>query len=236
MNYDDLQKVLSSWPVGERRKLFDDLRTEFLIHSLETEFNAPAEVILGAIARAPDITKRGIRGLLAEAAFAIDVIPTVASEGWADIMPPSGGAGNTQPFDALLERDGIKVRIQVKTQRREKGKPWIKHFPSPWGECYVVETQRTRGGTDKKTGKRTRPYHFGEFDVLAVCMWASTGDWTNFRYAIGNDLSPEAKDAEFIGHVQPIPQDPGAKGFWTPSLHEILKLFIDRQKQPIKPS
>ena len=37
------------------------------------------------------------------------------------------------------------------------------------GELYVVETQKTRAGTDND-GADTRPYRFGDFDILAVNM------------------------------------------------------------------
>jgi len=30
-------------------------------------------------------------------------------------------------------------------------------------DMYVVETQRTRGGSNRLTGGSTRPYRFGEF-------------------------------------------------------------------------
>ena len=40
---------------------------------------------------------------------------------------------------------------------------------------YVAETKRTRGGVDLVTGQKTRPYRFGDFDILAVCLQPSTG-------------------------------------------------------------
>ena len=236
MTFAALQTLLQSRPIEERRKVFEQLRTEFPIHELESEFNAPAEVILEAIARSPDITKRGIRGLLAEAAFIRDIIPTVASDGWVDRTPPIVTSKNALTFDAILEREGVNVRIQVKTQRRGKGNPWIRKFPQPWGESYVVETQRTRGGKDKKTGRRTRPYRYGQFDVVAVCMWASTGDWTSFRYAIGNDLFPEKGSSEFIAHIQPIPIQKDGRSFWTASLRDVLNAFVIRRNEPPRPS
>lgn len=39
---------------------------------------------------------------------------------------------------------------------------------------YVVETPRTRGGKDLTSGEDTRPYRYGEFDILAVSMHPST--------------------------------------------------------------
>ena len=37
------------------------------------------------------------------------------------------------------------------------------------------------------TGLATRPYRFGEFDILAVSMHPSTNDWNRFMYwALGS--------------------------------------------------
>lgn len=232
MTFAELEKLVSLRSLDDRKRLFESLRKQFPIHDLEKEFNAFAEVILEAIARSPDITKRGIRGLLAEAAFIRDVIPKVESEGWKDVTPPLAAGDNAPTFDAILGRDGIKVRIQVKTQRRDAGQPWVKRFPQPWGECYVVETQRTRGGKDKKTGLATRPYQYGQFDVLATCMWASTGDWNNFRYALGKDLLPKDDGSDFIATLQPIPIRPTAKDIWLTSFSDILQAFVARRNEP----
>ena len=63
---------------------------------------------------------------------------------------------------------------------------------------YVVETQKTREGTDRKTGEKTRPYRFGEFDILAVAMQPATGQWDRFFYTIADWLLPDPKNAAFL--------------------------------------
>jgi hypothetical protein len=57
-------------------------------------------------------------------------------------------------------------------------------FPA---DLFVVETQRTRGGTTP-TGEKTRPYRFGEFDILAVCLHPTSGNWTDFVYTVADWL------------------------------------------------
>lgn len=42
------------------------------------------------------------------------------------------------------------------------------------GEVFMTETQKTRTGTDGEENQ-TRPYRYGEFDILAVSMQPSTG-------------------------------------------------------------
>lgn len=86
-----------------------------------------------------------------------------------------------------------------------KSKKWSSDF-------YVVETQRTRGGKTT-AGEETRPYRFGEFDLLAVSMGASQGRWSAFRYTVQRWLLPSDKDAAHLNIYQPVP--PAPNEFWT---------------------
>jgi hypothetical protein len=47
---------------------------------------------------------------------------------------------------------------------------------------YAVEVQKTRSG--EKKGQKTRPYRFGDFDILAVNLHPTTGDWKRFVYTV----------------------------------------------------
>jgi len=85
---------------------------------------------------------------------------------------------------------------------------------------YVVETQRTRGGTDKATGSATRPYRFGEFDILAVAMHPSTGDWSRFMYTVERWLIPDPTDSTQLFKYQPVTHKPN--GFWTDDLAKCI--------------
>ena len=71
-------------------------------------------------------------------------------------------------------------------------------------EMYVVEVQKTRGGIDLQTNEDTRPYRFGEFDILAVNMHPSTKDWHNFLFALSNWLIPRSPNAALIEIFQPV--------------------------------
>src|SRR5690606_31318155 len=109
---DEVLQALQRLTPEERQRVFLVLREEFGIHPLEEALGADAEVILEAIdrirrANPASITIRGIRGLMAEAAFASEVIPTL--EGWTDITPPGDLA-----YDFLLEDRVGQVRVQVK--------------------------------------------------------------------------------------------------------------------------
>lgn len=53
----------------------------------------------------------------------------------------------------------------------------------------MTETQKTRTDNDGD-GEKTRPYRYGEFDVLAVSMQPSTGKWDRYMYTLGRWLLP----------------------------------------------
>jgi hypothetical protein len=92
---------------------------------------------------------------------------------------------------------------------------------------YVVETQRTRGGTDRKTGADTRPYRFGEFDILAVNLHPSTGDWARFLFTLARWLVPRAGAPDLLAKFQPVPNGPDAG--WTDDLNVALGWFLSRR-------
>jgi hypothetical protein len=88
------------------------------------------------------------------------------------------------------------------------------------GDMYVVETQRTRRGSNKKTGGSTRPYRFGEFDLLAVAMYPSTHEWNTFMYTVADWLLTGRTDASEILKFQPVATTPDDD--WTDSLHTAV--------------
>src|SRR5205809_4868136 len=77
---EDVLQLLEQCSSEERREIFKHLRKEFPIHPLEADLNTQAEVILEAMARSSDLTMRGIRGIIAEAALLVDVLQKM--EGW----------------------------------------------------------------------------------------------------------------------------------------------------------
>jgi hypothetical protein len=206
----EIHRRLAELSSEDRRRVLAHLRVEFPVHDLERQFGVPAEVVLEAISRSADLTRRGILGVIAEAIFATEVLPLL--NGWSDVTP----AGN-HAFDFELS-DGAPVHVQLKNQRREKQVPKL----SPSGRFYVVETQRTRGG-QTSTGEKTRPYRFGEFDILAVCMQPSTGKWTDFYYTVQRWLTPDRTNVGALRTMQYIPREPNAD--WTTDFIECVRWF-----------
>jgi hypothetical protein len=229
MSIDEVRALLERMNDEGRRAVFTMLREDFGIslHQLEKDWGIAAEKILEAIHAAPDLTQRGVRGVLAEAIFRSVVVPTLA--GWRSI-----DIEGDFPYDLLLERDNGEdpLKIQVKNQRKDKGEPKInvpltkkRGFP-----VYLVETQRTRTG--KRTGEdgqttATRPYRFGEFDVVAVCMQPSCGDWEDFIYCPTHRLLPRPKHPELLHTMQPIFTD--GTGGWTRSLDDAAEAVYEHR-------
>lgn len=220
---DEICELIDRSSEDERRLILNYLRQRVTLHPLEQQWGTTAEAILTAIARSSDLTQRGIRGILAEATFEASVVPQIATAGWktATIV-------GDQAYDFLLEKAGSQVRIQVKLQRREAGSP--KQYATrsraalscPSGKMYVVEVQKTRSGM--KNGEKTRPYHFGDFDILAVNMHASSGAWDRFMYTVGTWLIPRSTDASLIEIFQPVPELPDE--YWTDNLLTCLDWFL----------
>lgn len=189
-------------------------------HQLETEWGIDADTILSAINRSSDLTKRGVRGIIAEAVFVDEILPTVSISGWQSVEIDGG-----RPFDALLKKNDLSARIQVKLQRLEKGLPKL-YYPKYYaeGSLFVVEVQKTRTGERKTIGRipatgktssmtetateQTRPYSFGDFDILAVSMQPSSKNWRNFRYTVASWLLPRSGDERLIEIYQPVAAKP----------------------------
>jgi len=202
----DLENALAlvdSLTVAEKQVVLQYLRRTLPPHPMEERLKASAETLLEAIKRASPLTIRGIEGILAEASFAMEVLPTLKD--WADI-PPEEDA----PYDFLLtdRHASPPVRLQVKMQRRRRHEPWManqamKSTRSWPADYFVVEVQRTRGGKNS-AGEGTRPYRFDEFDVLAVSLGAAKGEWRDFTYTVARWLLPEPGDPTRILKYQPV--------------------------------
>ena len=224
---EQIKRLLSQCSPEQRHEIFRHLRKEFSIHPLEAQLNTEAEVILEAIHRAGGLTLRMMKGVIAEAAFEVEVVERL--HGWRNTTP----AGDL-PYDFRLEDDQGAVRVQVKLQRSKENRPMPankanKRFPA---DRYVVETQKTRGGTHKKTGSSTRPYRFGEFDLLAVAMHPSTSRWDTFLYTVAAWLLPGRTDPAAILKFQPVPSAPDDD--WTDNFNAAVKWFRSGGKKTIR--
>lgn len=202
---------------------------------MEKEWGTTAEFILEAIARSQDITKRGVRGIIAELAFSEYVLKRMHPR-WREHK-----LSGDLPYDSLIEDEKGKITIQTKNQRLVKGVPLcanatlVKRYPDVDG-WFVAETQKTRSGKSKKKNETqadaemlgekevqqsTRPYRFGEFDILSVCLHPSTGDWNRFMYAPARTLIASAKNAALISTFQPVPPTPCFA--WTDDLETCIE-------------
>ncbi|MBI5576367.1 MAG: hypothetical protein HY896_08385 [Deltaproteobacteria bacterium] len=222
----ELLRRLESLDEKERQEVFKHLRMKIRIHVLEDKWNVPAEIILEAIARSQDITQRGIRGVIAELCFLLYVLD---GDGWEDKSP-----GGDFPYDFLIKDSTGPITIQVKLQRQVKGTPliarqWRKSLPE---SLFIVETQKTRSGKNAE-GVDTRPYRFGEFDILAVSLHPSTNDWKKFMFTVGRWLIPRKKDPDLINVLQPVSSDPNDD--WTDDFATAIEWFRGGELKTIYP-
>jgi hypothetical protein len=207
---DDVGRFLSTFEqLGPeaRAEVLRRLRQKYPIHAFESRMGASAEVILEALDRSGPLTVRGLRGVLAESAFDVNVVASL--EGWQSLPTPKD-----PPYDFLLEDDNGSIKVQVKLQRSKAGQPMITSEKSQvfLPSMFLVETQRTRGGKTRD-GEETRPYRFKEFDILAVAMQASTQDWKHFLYTVADWLIPRPEDNRLLLKFQPVPKLPNDD--WT---------------------
>jgi hypothetical protein len=224
---EQIKALLERCSPAERREILHYLRQEFPIHPLEATLYTEAEVILEAIQRAGGLTLRMMRGVIAEAAFGVEVVERL--QGWRNTTPTGDLA-----YDFRLEDKVGEVKIQVKLQRSRAGRPmWAQEanrsFPA---DMYVVETQKTRAGTARKTRGSTRPYRFGEFDILAVAMQPSTNRWDSFLYTLGNWLIPRPGDPSEMLKFQPVALTPNED--WTDRFETAVRWFRAATKKTIR--
>ncbi len=218
----EIKSMIASRSEQDQRAILKWLREKHPIHELEAEFGTTAEVILEAISRASDLSRRGVLGLIAEATFKVNVIDLL--DHWVD----DEVVGDV-PYDFQISQGDQRVRIQMKRQRRAKGQP-MRYAGSP--DLYVAETQRSRRGVNPQTGEDTRPYRFGEFDILAVCMQPATEDWTSFRYTVGRWLVPRKERLDWIKVLQPVSLE--VNDDWTDSLVQCIEWLQGGIKQQLQ--
>lgn len=235
---DDVKRLLDTMDEQQRRIAFTYLRSLLPPHPVEERLMISAEGMLDALERAGDFTVRMIRGVFAEAAFATDVLPTI-SDRWR-LVPTPGDP----PYDFLLtdfppdvsppaDFAHPTVRLQVKMQRSEGKQPlfasqvWTTRVKWPTTH-YVVELQKSRKG--ERHGQQTRPYRFGEFDLVAVSLGPSRGRWSVFTYTVARWLIPDPTNKENILLYQPV--SPEETDCWTGDFDravEWLRSGIERR-------
>jgi hypothetical protein len=224
----EIELLLSKCTTEQREFIFKELRKEFKIHPIEAKLNTQAEIILEAINKDDTgLTFRMMRGVIAEAAFEVEVVSKLAK--WKNTTP----AGDL-PFDYLLNDRKGDVLVQVKLQRSVAFKPMLANQASRKfsSKLFVAETQKTRGGIDAATKEDTRPYRYGEFNILAISMHPSTGDWSSFMYTVSDWLIPQETDKTKMLKFQPV--SPVVNVDWTDDFETCVKWFRKGIKKTIK--
>src|SRR5688572_20260858 len=114
---EEIKELLAACTPAQREIIFKELRREFNIHPLEAKLVTQAEIILEAINKDDKgLIFRMMRGVIAEAAFHIEVISKL--ENWTDVTPEGD-----LPYDYLLRDENGEVSVQVKLQRSKDFKP-----------------------------------------------------------------------------------------------------------------
>jgi len=237
-----IKKLIDDCSEEDRKAIRLHIRN-LLPHPLEREWNVDADTILSAISRSSDLTKRGVRGIIAEAVFVNEVAPSVVESGWSLVA-----FEGDHPYDALFKKGERQARVQVKLQRLQGGAPKLyypKHYEK--GSLFVVEVQKTRTG--ERTSRRplvgsgeslpatetvtvkTRPYSFGDFDILAVNMHPSSAHWRNFRYTVASWLLSRSIDQKLVEIFQPVASTPN--DVWTDDLATCLRWYESGEKRQI---
>ena len=213
-----IRELLGQCSAEEQAMIFRELRERHIIHELERDIGAPAEMILEAVHRAPELTRRMLRGVIADAAFRTFVVSALQPEGWRDVTPEGNYA-----YDYKVDDGHGPITVQVKLQRSERGAPVVRSGERfGFGEeVFLTETQKTRTGTDSDKNQ-TRPYRYGEFDILAVSMQPSTGRWDRYMYTLGRWLLPGKQVGE-MATLQPVGKS--SNEFWTDDFRIAARWF-----------
>jgi len=141
-------------------------------HDLEIKYGLTAQELLDAIDRRFRL-KVALEGAVAEVHFERK-LKVAAREGWLSSYEAHDVDG-MHDF-SVVTLNNAPIRVEVKTIRNNK---------SP-----TVELQKTRAA---KGDPSSRYYDRTHFDLVAVCMGRSTGEWSQFCYALVKEL-PSHKD------------------------------------------
>jgi hypothetical protein len=243
MNQQEVKDAVEKLSAADRKLFLNEIRKIQPIHSLEKEWNITAEFVLEAISKSQDITKRGVRGIIAELAFSEYVLKNLDPK-WVETTD----LGPDLAYDSELINGDDKIHIQTKNQRlsgsnpMRPGKTLIKFNPE-LADWFIAETQKTRSGKKKKSKDDTdpnadieeiltRPYRFGEFHILSVCMQPShaTKSWESFMFCPARGLTASPKDPAIIATMQPVPPSP--LFCWTNKLDQCIEWVLHPETMP----
>ncbi|MEI6639640.1 MAG: hypothetical protein WCL46_07975 [Chlorobium sp.] len=108
----------------------------------------------------------------------------------------------------VVTLSGIFIRVEVKT---------IRNGPKP-----KVELQKTRAA---KADPSSRYYDRNHFDVVAVCVGRSTGDWSQFRYALVRELPGHRNHPDKLQVMHSIPEGAETNPRWFSRFQDIIDAY-----------
>lgn len=170
-------------------------------HELELKYGLTAQELLDAVNRRFRL-KVALEGAVAEVHFERK-LKVAVQEGWL-LTYEAHDLDGMHDF-TFTTRSGISLRVEVKTVRN--------------GLKAQVELQKTRAA---KADPSSRFYGREHFDLVAVCMGRTSGDWSEFQYALvaglpGHKLHPHK--------LQVMHLIDASHGLWFPKLQEVIDTY-----------
>jgi len=173
-------------------------------HNLEIKYGLTAQELLDAIDKRFRL-KVALEGAVAEVHFERK-LRIATREGW---LKDFEGHDIDGMYDfTVVTLAGVSIRVEVKT---------LRNGPKP-----RVELQKTRAA---KADPSSRYYDRDHFDVVAVCMGRSTGDWAQFRYAFVGEL-PRHKDyPNKLSVMHNIPEAEDVVPRWFSRFQDVIDAY-----------
>lgn len=173
-------------------------------HALELKYGLTAQELLDAIDKRFRL-KVALEGAVAEVHFERK-LRIASREGWLTSYE-SHDVDGMHDF-TVVTLSGMAIRVEVKTIRNN-AKP-------------QVELQKTRAA---KGDPSSRYYDREHFDVVAVCVGRSTGDWSQFRYALVRELPSHRNHPNKLQIMHPIPEGEETQPRWFSRFQDIIDAY-----------
>jgi hypothetical protein len=170
-------------------------------HALEVKYGLTSSELLDAIDRRFRL-KVALEGAVAEVHFERK-LRVGSQEGWIEAFEDHDVDG-MHDF-TITTLSGRPIRVEVKTVRG--------------GNRYAVEIQKTRNAKDDPS---SRYYDVNHFDVIAVCIGRKTGNWSEFRYALVDELPRHVKFPQKLKVMHEVRDETGADPRWFSRLQEVI--------------
>lgn len=173
-------------------------------HALEVKYGLTAQELLDAIDRRFRL-KVALEGAVAEVHFERK-LKVASREGWLSSYVEHDVDGmHDFTFNTLR---GTPMRVEVKTIRN--------------GTKPRVELQKTRAAIGDPS---SRYYDRDHFDIVAVCLGRSTGEWSQFVYALMRDLPGHKTHPSKVQVMNTINSDPPGSVIWYERLQDVIDAY-----------